>query len=329
MAEIGNKHKKGKVAARRIGSGVERVIIIVGFLLFSAFFSYYFIACMVSFIEDNNLPPIMEWRKVFDWYVTKACERTGYIPAITVASASLMLSLITLLQSHFNRMQDRVMSFPSNYLDEVMIGLNVRSNLDFARKFFDPIRSENLIKLSYKSGFSTYYKFYPYRLFVCLSKENMGKGKAWEEIELHNFQYSNIQDDDPDSYEVLIEGSESRLLKEYCNKPDKNQNIKLKFVLDSRWTNNLLPLWMRNFGDMYIREEFGLSCERFNEGTDTERTASFIRYKVLFSEYKKAPLASWGLLLRCLKSKKELLRRRTKESQNAARLQERESKHEH
>lgn len=322
MNQKGKKHKKGKIATKRIATGVERVVIIVGFLFFTAFFSYYSIANMVSFIEDNKLQPILEWRQVFDWYVTKVDERTGYIPAITVASASLMLSLIMLLQSHFNRIQDRVMGFPSNYLDEVIIGSHIGDNLDFARAFFDPIESENLIILNYKSGFTAYYKFYPYRLFVCLSKENVGKGKEWEEIELYNFQYSNIQDDDPDSYEVLIEGSKSRLLKEYCKKSDKNKSIKLKFVLDSKWTNNLIPLWMRNFGDMYIREEFGLSFVKMNDEKDMSEPVS---YKVLCSEYKKAPLASWVLLLRCLRCKKEFLKRNNREFQNTMRLQEREN----
>lgn len=317
------------MAIRRIWTGVERLIIIIGFLLFSALFSYYIIACTINFIEDNRLPPVFEWWKAFEWYVTEAKERTGYIPAITVASVSLMLSLITLLQSHFNRVQDRVMGFPPNYLDEVMIGLNVRANLDLARKYFDPVKSKNLIELSYKSGFSTYYKFYPYRLFVCLSKEDMGKGIEWEEIELYHFQYSNIRDNASDSYEVLIEGSESRLIKEYCDKPDKNKNIKLKFILDSRWTNSLIPLWMRNFSDMYIREEFGLSFEKCPKETDTGNAESFIRYRVLYSKYRTAPFASGYLWSKCLRTRKEVSEKYANEIENAERLRERESKHEH
>lgn len=323
IIKVGIKHKKGKVAARRIWTGVKRIIILAFFLLFSALLSYYCIACTVKFIEDGKLPSILGWRNVFDWFETEAVERKGYIPAITVASASLMLSVITLLQSHFNREQDRVMNFPPNYLDEVEIGLDVMLNMDLARKFFDPVNSKNLIRLNFKRGFSAYYKFYPYRLFVCLSKESMGKGIEWEEIELYNFQYSCIKDNDPDSYEVLIEGSESCLLKEYCNKSDKNADIKLKFILDSRWTNNLTPLWERNFSDMYIREEFGLSFEKSVEEGDVENTTPFDKYKVLYSDYKKAPLASWGLLYKCVESKKETSKRCTRESENAKRLQER------
>lgn len=318
MRKKNKRHKKGKVAGRRIWTATERVLIIAVFLAFSALLSYYVIACVVSFIEDGKLPSILGWWKVFGWYVTEAEERTGYVPAITVASVSLMLSLITLFQSHFNRAQDRVMSFPPNYLDEVMIGSDIIANLKLARKFFDPIQSQNLIKLNYKSGFSTYYKFYPYRLFICLSKENMGKGIEWEEVELYNYQYSTIGDDDPNSYEVLIEGSESRLLKEYCNKPDKNESIKLKFILDSRWTNNLLPLWIRNFGDMYIREEFGLSFVKLSEETN-----AFSGYKVLFSEYKRAPLASWRLFYKCLKTRKKHAARYVEEVENARWLKKR------
>lgn len=313
------KCKKFQVAFIRVASEAGKAAVILIFFFVSALLSYWLIANMMYLIGNHTL--LLSGKKIWGWFVSgnKYEPTTADIPAITVAVASIMLSMVTLLLSHFNRVQDRVMNFPSNYLDEVKIGFDPRANLELTGKYFDAVSSKNLIEFRYKNGFSTYYKVDPYRLYVCLHKGNRKELKEWEELQIYNFQFTNIGDDDPVSYEMLIEGSESRLLKEYCDKPDKNENIKLQIILDSKWKNNLMPLWMRSFGNMYIREDFCLSFQK-EKG---EAGSSFDRYKILFSEYKTAPLASWLLKRKCYKSEKKFRKKQDRESRNTRKLLER------
>lgn len=259
---------------------------------------------------------VESWNRVKSWYEVCKSDTQGYIPTIVVASASLLLTMTTLAQAHYSRVQDRAINFPKNHIDVVSIGRDLVSNIQFARKYFSPAQANMLLEFSFKEGFSTYYKAYPYRIFVSLKKINVKNSDRWEELEILNYQYSNINDSNSNDYEILLETSVSKLLTEYCDLPKDNEDNCLKIILDIRWTNNLIPLWQRAYSDIYMREEIVLSKKRQERNNRvTQKMAFENNYKVLFTEHMRSPLASPIYKIKCentIKQQKYLLEKQQK-----------------
>ena len=308
------RHTAGKVALRRIWANIEKCL--VGILFFSACvaLAYILFAYIVLCLEEGKVfNPVSEWRCLGRWY--NRCgnhDTSGYIPTIFVASISLLLAVLTLGQSHYGRIQDRAMAFPKNHIEMVSIGLDIISNIRLTRKYFDPVVSSALIEFRFKEGFSTYYKAYPFRLFVCLKNIASVEDDEWEKLAIYNFRHSNLSSE-RDTYEMLVEGSDSRLLRKYCNISNRNADYRLKIVFDIRWTNKLMPLWCRIFNDIYIRQEMEIDWTKEPQGKMMFPNC----YKVLYMEHSKAQIASWINEKKCRKT----LRRQMKEGKRAIKNQ--------
>lgn len=319
------KLKKIKYMDRKIYIVTQRIVfsLIKGFLFIVATISgmvvaFGFIAYAVFRLETQTICHFFDfsdWRKCVEWYQLAEYDTTGYIPSIVVAAMSMLLAIITLFQSHYNRKQDRALNFPDNCLNVVSIGLDQKSNLQTMREYFDPVVAQTMIEFSYEKSFSSYYLAYPYRLFICLDKKVCGKKREWEEIKIISHQNSNLIDKNPENYEIIIEGSYSRLLQEYCNKAEGNREYKLKMILDLRWTNNLLPWWNRKFADLYIREIIELNSVK-------EKIAN--KYKVFYNTHKYSGIWSARLELACLLSKQSVRFRHKAKVKEQKLLNERE-----
>lgn len=306
------KTRKYRIALRRIFAKAELFFVLTFFMIFCAWLAYYIMAYSVWCIETGRAEKFFDiWKVWKHWkcmellYKSIDSQTRGYVPTIIGASASLLITMTTIIQSHLNRAQDRVMNFPKNCIDEISIGLDVKSNVEAVKKYFDPVRAETVIELSFKEGFSTYYEAVPFRFFVYLSKKGNEKiDKKWEELPIYNYQYSNLLDDNPNDFEILIETGSSNLLDSYCHKSPGNDDYRLKIVLDIQWKNNLLPKWRRAPGDMYIREE--IKVARVQENKKNSHMVLPYKYDVLYTEHRKAYLASWILLIKSMKTSKRL-----------------------
>lgn len=300
MKVIKERFRKFKIAFWRISAKIELFFVMAFFTVLCACLAYYVMACVVWCLETGRIRDAFKflkfwecWESIKLWYEINNFQTKGYVPTIVGASASLLITMTTIIQAHFNRAQDRVIGFPRNCIDEISVGMHVRSNVNKIRKYFDPVEAETVVEFGFKEGFSTYYKAKPFRLFVCLIGKRK-KDKKWEALPIYNFQYSNLLDDNPNDYEILIETCYSELLHEYCQKPEKNDDYRLKIILDIQWKNNLIPKWRRMLGDMYIREEIDVAGVQKNKKNSKMKFS--YKYDVSFTEHRKAYLASWILI---------------------------------
>lgn len=291
------RHTRMKVAVRRVWATAEKCLLGLLFLCVCVAIAYTFFAYMVICLEKGKIfNPVVEWPRLWQWYYQSGeGDTAGYVPTIFVASISLLLAVITFGQSHYARVQDRAMVFPKNHIDLISIGIDRLSNIKAARKYFDPVKGNVLIKFSFREGFPTYYKAYPYRLFVCVKNTSSPKRKKWERLAIYKFLHSNL-DGKKDTDEMLIECGRSRLLSEYCNKADGNNDYRLKIILDIRWTNKLMPMWCRKFSDIYIRQELDIDWEK--EPAEEMLLLPYC-HRVLYVEHSRAQIASWVNELRC------------------------------
>lgn len=329
------KTRKFMIALRRVFAKAELFFVLTFFMLFCAWLAYYIMAYAVWCIEVGRIEEFFDiWRVWEHWecmrlmYKSENFQTNGYVPTIVGASASLLITMTTIIQSHFNRVQDRVINFPKNCIDEISIGLSIRSNVEAVKKYFDPVVAETVMELSFKKGFSTYYEAVPFRVYVCLSKKGNKKGgDKWEKLPIYNYQYSNLLDDDPDNFELLMEIGSSRLLNSYCQIVPKNDDYRLKIVLDIQWKNNLIPKWRRAPSDMYIREE--IKVARVQENKKNSHMILPYKYDVLYTEHRKAYLASWILWIKSKITSYQLKKEseRGKLNEEKLRGRQRDSKH--
>lgn len=293
---------------------IEKYLLAVIFFCIFSSAAYILLAYIIMCLEKGELfHPVLEWGHLWRWYQKGNSDVDGYIPTIFVASISLLLAVLTFVQSHYSRIQDRAMMFPKNYIDVVSIGIDVVSNVRLMRKYFDPLEAKTLIELRFREGFSTYYKAYPFRLFICLRDKVSAKEEEWEEVVIYNFRHSNLPTAHS-SCEMLIEGSESRLLRKYCDRAGKNDDCRLKMVMDIRWTNKLMPLWCRMFSDLYIRQAMEADWIK-----KVEKKMQFSdSYDVLHIEHSRAQMASWFIGAKCRKTIKRWNKeeKRTKRNQS-------------
>lgn len=302
--------RKFNVGVRRFLAAFSRILWLGLFIGAFSFLAYIVIACVIIYLETGyrfKLFKFVEsWNRVKSWYEVCKSDTQGYIPTIVVASASLLLTMTTLAQAHYSRVQDRAINFPKNQIDVVSIGMDLVSNVQYIRKYFSPVRAKMLLEFSFKEGFSTYYKAYPYRIYVSLKKINANNSDRWEELKILNYQYSNMNDSNSNDYEILLETSVSKLLIEYCALPKDSEDNCLKIILDIRWTNNLIPYWQRAYSNIYMREEIELSRKRLGRNDRTTQKMAFENnYKVLFTEHMRAPLVSLFYIKKCKETIKQ------------------------
>ncbi len=293
---------------------IKVCILFIGFSL-ALGLSFCVIAYAVVCVEQQKI--ISNINDLLSWYHPIEHNPDGYVPTIAVASASLLLSMITIFQSHYSRNQDRVLSFPRNCLNAVSIGLNAKTNIQAVRRYFEPIEAETAIEFCYQDAFASYYKPCPYRLFVCLQKDVYDAKTEWEEINISNSQYSNLLDNNPENNEMIISGSYSRLLNEYCNKADKNMEYSLVIILDIVWINSLLTLGNRMFSNLYIRQYIHI-----DKSIMTENAGIFpYNYRAINTEFAPASFLALCLGYRCKRTNFERRVRICKQRRNQ-RLQE-------
>lgn len=334
------KHTKGKVAAKRIWAVAEKYLLVGVFFCFFTFLAFVLIAYIVVCLEKGRLiSPVSEWKYLWCWYrgIGKNRDAAGYIPTIFVASISLLLAVLTFMQSHYSRIQDRAMNFPKNYIDAVSIGLDVLPNMRLTRKYFDPLEAKTLIEFRFREGFSNYYKACPFRLFICMKSIASPGYDKWEELGIYNFRHSNLFSGQ-NAYEMLLEAGESVLLRRYCGKAEDNSDYRLKIVLDIRWTNRLTPRWCRMFSDVFIRQELEVDWNKIesndegsqnkNPGKNNKEGPLFDHtYGILYIEYSKAQIAAWILWVKCKLSawRQEIVNKQVRKNQKT--LEKRKQNH--
>lgn len=290
---IKHKYIKEITTAFRIFTWLYKWLVFGGGILLILVGAFFVIQYAVVCIERQKIHDFFDVAYTMSWYQIQEHSSSGYIPSIVVAAASLLLASITLFQSHYNRARDRVLNFPDNCLKVVSIGFDINNNIKTVRQFFNPLAGSTMIEFCFKKTFSSYYKAVPYRLFICLDKRVDGQKDEWEEIEIYNYQSSNLLNQNLDNYEILLEGSPSRLLREYCNKTSFNMEYKLEMILDVKWENCLMPLWSRRFADIFIREHVQLNSNKINMNEQNKEKSLFDNnYYIFLNAHMRAPLLS-------------------------------------
>ena len=169
------------------------------------------------------------------------------IAAYVIAAATLEFAILTMLQQHFSRQQDRALDFPDMCIKNCII---IKKQEKIMAEFFGRgyVDGEFSIQMFFDKSFPVYYTPTINRAWVCQRKYMAGDDK------LHKMKvYSSYFDKIPEN---AIWGIQIGFLPCILETVERNQieNVQfLEFIYDVSWENQLLPLVSRIFSKLYMR----------------------------------------------------------------------------
>lgn len=186
-------------------------------------------------------------------------EEEGNKIAIVVGTASVLMAILTMLQQHISRYQDRALAFPRMILRKchLYIGENA---VEEQSSFYNDRGGKLLIKIDYEEAFSSCYVPCIYRVkvikkpygdtddrgcFKCIRKRHKENKNSLKII--NSFSYLGEKGL---SIEVVCVDSDT--VKDYCEKMQGTKDYKLNLVLDVCWRNELLMYGLRTMSNMYV-----------------------------------------------------------------------------
>ena len=184
-------------------------------------------------------------------------ENIGNRIAIIVGTASVWMAILTMMQQHITRNQDRALAFPKMILSkcEFCIGKEL---VEVNTSFYNSNEGKLLIKVNFKEAFAPCYVPFMYRVGV--TKHSYGSTPTDHVKEkcvyLNILNVSSNFSGEGICMEAVID--EPGLIKEYCEKQFGAEDYKLDLILDVRWKNELLTWWIGIMSYMYLRYEIRL-----------------------------------------------------------------------
>ncbi len=285
--------KKKRIALGRILEFGLKMILILAEVLLLLIVLFVMIVWIFSCMEEGRfINPVSEAEVLISRCQCKIGQTDVQTIFMTVFSA--LFSVVALYQTHYIRIQDRAEALPGKQLKEISVGLHNWGNFLNLKKYCRVENPATMIEFEYGERLSSFYKAYPYRLFISLQRNPIIKDKVWEEIKILDAFEVNLPRQNEEHYKLIIAGSESRLLNEYCS--HGNREMILEIILDIKWQNSLVPVWSRNFANLYIRERLRL---------DNDSRLQNQRYAIEYSEHSRSFLAAFVLLLRCRHSERK------------------------
>lgn len=242
-----------QMGCRRVWFAVLKTVIYI--------VAFCFLACIIyvgmnyftlAEVERQKAGVIAEEEKQAVWQ-----ENVGNRIAIIVGSLSVLMAVLTMIQQHITRNQDRALAFPKMVLPqcEFYIGKEL---VEANTSFYNSNEGKLLIRVNFKEVFAPCYVPCMYRVGV--TKHSYGSTHTDHAKEkcmyLNILNVSSNFSGEGICMEAVID--EPGLIEEYCEKQFGTEDYKLDLILDIRWKNELLTWWIRIMSYMYLRYEIRL-----------------------------------------------------------------------
>lgn len=204
--------------------------------------------------------------------------------AVIVGTVTVLMTILTMLQQHINRMQDRALAFPKMVLKECQF---VIGEDDVARHtlFYNDKKGNLLIKFLFQDTISFCYVPGIYRVAVA-KHPYQGETERYTFLEtLNSFSGST---ENGFCMEAVVQKSD--LVEEFCTRQQGAYDDKLEIIMDVRWKNEFFTRGFRNMWSMYLRYKIRLNDEYRNYNTSDK----IFSYKVENVSLEEAPVRKKG-----------------------------------
>ncbi|MDE6846209.1 MAG: hypothetical protein K2J99_10655 [Lachnospiraceae bacterium] len=200
--------------------------------------------------------------------------------AIVVGTATVMMTILTMVQQHINRRQDRALAFPRTVLKECQIIIG-EDNVSRHTLFYNDKKGKLLIKFIFKDTISCCYVPSIYR--VAVAKHPYGE-KTEEYSFLNILNSFSGFGENGFSMEAVIK--EPELVKEFCERQQGTYEDKLEIAMDVCWENEFFMFGFRNMSSMYLRYKIRLNDMQRNYVAEN----GLYGYKVENVSLERAPI---------------------------------------
>ncbi len=277
---------------RRIALALLKILIYVGTVFLLMMIIYYGINKLSK--PEDNLQNTQFALEVEEQNYSNGNE--GNRISAIVGTASVLMAVLSMLQQHISRYQDRVLAFPKMILSQCQFYIGENAVEDNT-SFYNDKGGKLLIKINFEETFSPCYVPCIYR--VKCAKDVYGSTYTWLPEKLCKVlgirgvhkQYVALEKRNAFSsfgkeglcMEVVI--NEPELIQDYCEKMCGTRDYKLDLVIDVCWKNELLMFGLRNMSNMYLRYELRLDDLQRCRPKD-----NYYFYKIENVKVKGAPL---------------------------------------
>ena len=185
--------------------------------------------------------------------------------AVIVGTATVLMAVLTMLQQHINRRQDRALAFPKMALTECQFVIG-NDNVIKQTFFYNGTEGKLLIKLLFQDTISHCYVSDIYRVAVARHPYQ----KKMEEYTYLNVLKSFSGFGENGFYmEAIVETS--NIVEKFCKSQQGTYTNKLDIAMDVAWRNGLYRWGFRNMWSMYLRykirlNDLGRQTININEG---------------------------------------------------------------
>lgn len=240
-------------ARKRWVFAILKVLIYIGVLIVLTLGIYAGINCIVY---DNSVQNEEESESV-DETESKSDGNpkadTSNRIAVIVGTATVLMAVLTMLQQHINRLQDRALAFPKMALTECQFVIG-KDNVVKHTLFYNEKRGELLIKLLFQDTISHCYVPDIYRVDVAMHCYQKNEVEYTPVDVLKSF--SGFRENGFYMEAVVLN---SDLVKKFCTMQQGTFSGKLEIRMDVAWKNGFYKWGLRNMWSMYIRYKIRLN----------------------------------------------------------------------
>lgn len=270
------------MARKRIEFSIIKAIIYLVVFTILTFGIYTGINCLVY--DDNsvqNEEKSVSANETESGRENKPQADIGNRIAVIVGTATVLMAILTMLQQHINRMQDRALAFPKMVLTECQFVIG-EDNISKHTLFYNEKKGELLIKFLFQDTISHCYVPSIYRVAVA-RHPYQGKVDEYAFLEILN-SFSGFGENGF-YMEAVVQRSD--LVEDYCTRQQGAYTDKLEIIMDVAWKNEFFMLCFRNMWSMYLRYKIRLNdmC-RSNKDIDK----GIYGYRVENVSLEEAPL---------------------------------------
>ncbi|MDE6664379.1 MAG: hypothetical protein K2K46_13715 [Lachnospiraceae bacterium] len=200
--------------------------------------------------------------------------------AVIVGTATVLMAVLTMLQQHINRRQDRALAFPKMVLTECQFVIE-KDNVSNHTLFYNEKGGELLIKLLFQDTISHCYVPDIYRVEVAMHRYQEKVGEYTPVDVLNSFSGFG---ENGFYMEAVVQMSD--LVKKFCTKQQGTFTGKLEIIMDVAWKNEFFMRGFQDMWNMYLRYKIRLN-DTGRSTTDKEK--GIYGYKVENVSLEEAP----------------------------------------
>lgn len=208
--------------------------------------------------------------------VTQEMDISVYV----IGAATLEFAVLTMLQQHITRQQDRALEFPDMCIERCDL-------ITSPEKMMDEVigngtmQGEYLIKTIFSRTFPVYYMPKIHRAWVRYRKYQSGENDFLKKMKVQSSHFKNNQE----NAVMDIQIDQQKCILDTARRTQFGNVESLEFIYDVSWENQLLPWMNRSLSKLYMRMVIRL------EDTGV-RNAEGCSIKVRDLEIKKASIRS-------------------------------------